>query len=74
MLAPVWLGQPSVALLAFVGRSCRAEQAAVSSAAERVPPLEPVRRSRLRDAGIMQKIPSKAVPGKGNTNLGAPWS
>lgn len=54
-----------MALLALVGHSCGAEQA-VSSAAERLPPLEL--------AGFVHKIPSKAVPGKGNTNLGAPES
>lgn len=55
-----WLdhgGQPSVALLAFVGHSLCAEQ---------VPPLE-----AAEITVIVQNIPSKAVPGEGNTNLGA---
>lgn len=61
-------GQPAVALLAAVGHIFHAGQAAESSAAEQVPHTgaHPEKRS---GAGIVQKIPPQAVPGKGNTNL-----
>lgn len=57
-----------MALLAAVGHIFHAGQAAESSAAEQVPPTgaHPEKRS---GAGIVQKIPPQAVPGKGNTNL-----